>query len=283
MPYLQLNTQPLIFDQKTRRYLYDGKVIPRVTEVLKVVNKDFRLPWALKEMGKYIEAEWKHDRVYTEKQKKEIVSMGKTIFDQISFKAMGKGTSVHDWIEQYVGKNNPKIPPGLEDPINAFQKWESKTDIQWLASEFTIASPKHWFAGTIDFIAIISGELVLGDFKVTSRISDEYFLQTAAYLIALEELLSESLHRPLDQYIPSPMRYMAPEAVQGLHVLQQCADLGIPPTIAYRLILRIPPDGGSVQALKVPTDFKKDRKAFLSMCEMNSWQQHVKDKNKAEE
>ena len=273
-----LNKQPLVLEKNG--YLFDGRPIPRVTEILQVFDKSFRLPWALKEMGKHINNNWMADKLYTTEAKECIVHDGKSAFDAISFKAMGRGTRVHKWIQNHINRNNPPMPenPEIAGPIQQFLKWEKSRNVQWLASELTIASIAHWYAGTIDFIAVIDNELVLGDFKVSSKISTGYFLQTMAYLIALEELIKESFYNltPNNLMILGPAEKMNIDEINALHVLTNFCALEQPPEIHHRLIVQIPPDNSPVNALVVPTDPHRDREGFLHAYGMYKWTQHCK-------
>lgn len=285
LPLFGLNTQPLVFDQRQRHYLLDGAKVVRVTEVLQALDKSFRIPWALKEMAGYIDKNWDHSRIYLADEKKKIIQDSKGTFERVSMHAMDRGTRVHAWIEEYIGKSNPPKPtdPELIPPINSFLKWEKEHRVEWLASEFIIASKTHQYAGTIDFIAIVDDSLVIGDFKVSSRISLEYFLQTAAYQIALEELIKETFYQPNNVSIPRPMNLLTTLDLQNLHLLWNFHSANVPPEIGYRLILRIPADGSPVQDLKVPTDLEWDRRAFLGACDIHRWYKHAKDRYKQRE
>lgn len=277
-----LNQQPLFLGK--HGYLFDGRPIPRVTEILQVFDKSFRLPWALKEMEKYVNENWMPDKLYTTEAKERIVHDGKSAFDNISFKAMARGTRVHKWIQDHINRIDPPMPedPKIAGPIHQFLKWEESSGVKWLASELIIASIAHWYAGTIDFIAIIDDKLVLGDFKVSSKISTGYFLQTMAYLIALEELIKESFYNltPNNLMTLGPAEKMTMDEVESLHVLINFSALEQPPEIHHRLIVQIPPDNSPVNALVVPTDPNRDREAFLHAYGMYQWTQHCKSRYK---
>ena len=149
------------------------------------------LPWALKEMEKHINDNWMADKLYTTEAKERIVHDGKSAFDAISFKAMGRGTRVHKWIQDHINRIDPPMPedPKIAGPIHQFLKWEESSGVKWLASELIIASIAHWYAGTIDFIAIIDDKLVLRD--------SSFIEQTLSHSFANPFLHHETVYRPL--------------------------------------------------------------------------------------
>jgi len=112
----------------------------------------------------------------------------------------------------------------------------SRHDVYWLASELVVGSEIHEFGGTLDALAIVNGIPTLIDFKTSNQISKDYFIQTAAYDLALDEM--------------------------GVKTWQ-------------RLILRIPKDGSDFEALIVPTPLDLDRAAFLSLRQVQRWQSYV--------
>ena len=59
--------------------------------------------------------------------------------------------------------------------------------MEFLGSEVSVYSEKHFFAGTFDFVCKLDGKLLLGDFKTSKQIDGTYWAQGAAYAIAVEE------------------------------------------------------------------------------------------------
>ena len=64
-----------------------------------------------------------------------------------------------------------------------------------------LASVINMFAGTVDAVAEVDDVLTVVDFKTSSQISDEYFLQTSAYWLLLDENLVEGEKRPEQRLI----------------------------------------------------------------------------------
>ena len=125
-----------------------------------------------------------------------------------------------------------------KDMLESFLKWEEEKKVSWIKSELVIASRKHKFAGTLDALALVDGELCLIDFKTSKRVSKSAFLQTAGYQICLEEM-------------------------------------GIVP--AKRLIVRLPKNGDNIEVVEVPTPIDFDKKTFIRLREVHRWNLYVKN------
>lgn len=175
-----------------------------------------------------------------EKKWEDLLMEGKKAHLTKSKDALDIGHQVHDWIENYAkwkikgAKPETKLPEDekVAHSIKSFLLWETKHEVEWLASELVVVSIKNSFAGTLDGLAKVDGKLTLIDFKTSSQISEDYYLQTGAYQIALEEM-------------------------------------GIVPE--QRLILRIPKDGSPVEDHLVPTPLDFDKETFLHLREVYRW------------
>ncbi len=106
------------------------------------------------------------------------------------------GSQVHSWIEGFIKAkiNKTEIPTldGIEDEkvlngINGFLDWYNSHDVQFLASERLIYSVKNDYCGLTDFVAIVDGNHVVGDFKTGKNIYTEHYYQLSAYWKAVEE------------------------------------------------------------------------------------------------
>jgi hypothetical protein len=70
--------------------------------------------------------------------------------------------------------------------VQSFITWFNGTKPEVIATERTIFSDIHNFAGTVDFICRIDGVPYVIDFKTSKSIWREYELQVSAYRTALE-------------------------------------------------------------------------------------------------
>ena len=240
-----LKPAPVSFKEEGHAYtlLSNQKLVPGVTTICGLLDKPFLVPWAAKEVWKALTG--KHGEIvkWREEVYESFILEAKMAYRRKATEAKDSGTLAHDFIEKWI---DSKITGGgfaeeLHDPkalnaVEEFKKWEIAHQITWLASELVVGSQVHEFGGKLDALAIVDGVPSIIDFKTSNQISKDYFLQTAAYEIALEEM--------------------------GIKVWQ-------------RVILRIPKDGSVFEALVVPTPLDLDRQAFLSLRQIQRWVSYV--------
>lgn len=110
-------------------------------------------------------------------------------------KAAEIGTQVHARVEwelrkmmgQITGPEPPLTPEGAL-AFTHFQNWAASVKLEPVFMEFTAWSLRHKYAGTLDLLARVNGELTVIDFKTSSAIYPEMFLQVAAYILAVHEM-----------------------------------------------------------------------------------------------
>ena len=92
------------------------------------------------------------------------------------------GTLVHDWIAAHVlGLFEPEIQKiEQEQAITAFLNWERDHDIELLFVEHTVVNETLGYAGTLDHIWKLDGEISLVDTKTSRGIYDSHVAQLAA-------------------------------------------------------------------------------------------------------
>ena len=150
--------------KKTSGYMIDGMWYPRVTSIIQTKSKP-ALYYFYAKAASYKEAE--------EKKKK----------------AAAEGTEVHELFEKLVVGKPVKVPPkfiGIKQAFDEFlQQYNFFTKGDWL--ERRIRHPLHRYAGTFDMLAEINGTLSILDIKTSASVYDDYRLQTAAYVYALNE------------------------------------------------------------------------------------------------
>jgi hypothetical protein len=102
--------------------------------------------------------------------------------------AANKGTLVHDWAERIsLGVATPdEVPLLIRGHVRAFRQFLDDFKPEYEATEMTVYSRKHKYAGTLDFIARLPGlGLCLGDYKTNrSGIFGDVALQLSAYRFA---------------------------------------------------------------------------------------------------
>jgi len=107
-----------------------------------------------------------------------------------------RGSKVHDAISAIIAGDEVRIDSKFVNPstgqaeeltaeeirhIMSFLEWQDAVKPTWLVWDVNLYSEKHGYAGTLDAIAEIEGELWLIDFKTSKVISTEYAMQVSAY------------------------------------------------------------------------------------------------------
>lgn len=112
--------------------------------------------------------------------------------NRVSARASGRGTRIHGLCEDYLIKGSAS--PDLFDTemFNTITPYLDKIN-NIHALETPLYSHYLQVAGTVDCIAEYEGKLSIIDFKTSSRVKSRddihgYFMQTAAYAVAFEEL-----------------------------------------------------------------------------------------------
>jgi hypothetical protein len=99
------------------------------------------------------------------------------------------GNEIHDYLEATIKKELkltkelPEMPnyPEAITGVNSFMAWRDEHKVKFVTTERKVYSKKYDYAGTLDFEAIIDGELCLGDFKSSNALYNGVRMQTAAY------------------------------------------------------------------------------------------------------
>jgi hypothetical protein len=179
----------LEFNEAKHHYTVNGETIDGVTSILGVISKPALVPWAVKEMANNLTEKMIVGKAYDEIEKKELIAEAKKIYKSKTDKAADIGTIVHQWCEDYIAGKNPEMPVNeqIRKSVEAFKEFVTKNKVEFKLSERKIYSKKYGYAGTLDFTAVIDGKKYIGDFKTSSAVYNEYFLQLAAYKYALEE------------------------------------------------------------------------------------------------
>lgn len=176
---------------------YDTPIgrLPSVTTILSVINKPYLFNWGLKEgREKTISVLWSLlEDGHMFKSEDELRTILKDTMKEAERKAqqaMDVGSLFHNAVEVYFkewdGSRSEFIEfiseyyPEIQHMLETFFMVLDDNHIVIGASEQMVWHDEG-FAGTLDCVALVDGELMIGDFKTSSRISPEYYLQTEAY------------------------------------------------------------------------------------------------------
>ena len=150
-------------------YLYDGEIIPSVSEILKFIfpNKYSRVP----------------DKILNAK-----ANYGSTIHETIENLEKGKVVSQLDYVQQA--------------SIDQYFKLKDKYNIEVLEQE-KIIHFKDKYAGRFDMIADISGIRSLCDIKTTAELDKEYLSwQLSLYAYAYRNMYDEDFEKLYAIWLP---------------------------------------------------------------------------------
>jgi len=163
----------------------DGDRILGVTSITNIIDKSpVLIPWAIKMMGNYL--------VYYAGQPitRELIDEAKREWRKVKEEAADIGSLIHEFAAQWITlKKKPEIPEDeqVRNGAIAFMKWVKDTGVEFDNSEKIIYSKKHNFAGILDADGHINKEHCIIDFKSSSGIYPEMYLQLTGYWLAREE------------------------------------------------------------------------------------------------
>jgi len=199
------NGHKLVFNDKEHLYTLDDKPIRGVT----TINKEgypisFALTgWMVGEGAKFAieklkELQQSKKRI-TEDAIVKIVKSSKVAYRKVAKKSADIGTKVHDLCyyhelgDQQMFDSLMIEIAGLPDEdkihncIELFSKWKKENRDDFIMSEALVASPTHWYAGKFDRLVNRNGKVILSDFKTSSGIFVDMFIQLAGYAYAIKE------------------------------------------------------------------------------------------------
>ncbi len=110
--------------------------------------------------------------------------------DAIKNKSAEEGTLIHETVEAILKGEVPEIPDNIKPVISAFADFKKQNEIIPHRIETRIISKKHHYAGTLDCLAELNGQLGVLDIKTSQAIYRDYGIQTSAYIEALSETSS---------------------------------------------------------------------------------------------
>ena len=187
----------LEYNDEKHTYMVEDKLVPAVTRIVDAVSPKNLTEWAAK-----AGADWWLDNHTDDVEMQAIVYDGiRSAHKGISREAQIIGSDVHKWIELWIkfkihgGSSVADYPYEVKTPMENFHKWVESREIEWIASEKKVYS-KFWnYAGTIDALAKINGELYVIDFKTSAKIYKEYYLQVYGYAQAIHEMVNDESNK----------------------------------------------------------------------------------------
>lgn len=189
-----------------RFYEVDGESYPSVTHILSCLGKPALINWAANTERTLVmeaAADLYEDtaKIQTPMSRPTYLStlqarLGKVKAHQKELAKAGEiGTQVHKLVEwnfrkglgQVVGPE-PRVVDDAQWAFMACWDWALSVNLKPKYIEQTVFSKTHGYAGTMDLLAEVDGQLTLVDFKTGKSIYPEAFLQNVAYQAALMEM-----------------------------------------------------------------------------------------------
>lgn len=184
----------LDYDDSKHTYWVNEDIVYGVTSIIGVIDKPALKQWAANKAADYIQERILPGEKYDEVWLVDVFKNARSAFRSYTSTAADFGTLVHSWLEEYLKagiakKPLPLLPENKEmrGAIEGLLDWTRENNVKFISSERKIYSRKYKYAGTLDAEALINGKLTIIDFKTSSGIYPEMFMQTAAYLRAREE------------------------------------------------------------------------------------------------
>ena len=163
---------------KGRHYQHPdtGELVPSVTNIIGVLDKPALPRLAAKTVA---ETAWKMRHSLVEMGEAECIDVLKGSPWRNSGRAANRGTSVHDYLDAVA---NGREVDELEGEALAYRKgaddFLERYKPEFRHTEFTVFGAGY--AGTADFMAVIGGRLLVGDYKTSKSLYAEVALQLAA-------------------------------------------------------------------------------------------------------
>lgn len=154
--------------------------------------------WALRMGLEHLAGQLEAGRIYDEIELAAMFEQARKEPFAYTKKAATIGDVAHDYVEAWI---KFKLGEGKEPkkPVNKmagaaaqnFHDWDEANHVEYVFSERRVMSIEHWFAGTLDILAQVNGDLTVVDLKTSNYLSAEHPLQVTGYQIALEEEFEE--------------------------------------------------------------------------------------------
>lgn len=193
------NGHVLEFNEKVHRYSLDGSPIIGTTTFIKqgYATSDALVSWMQGQSAEYV---WEQLKAGADTTKVELIKASKTAYRKKSKEATDIGTIVHDyayWSEKNDNERVSKIleeiekhvdKEKIENGLGHFEEWAKENKDTDKRLEQIVASVDYRFGGKFDRLATRPGVgIVLSDYKTSSGIFHDQFIQLGAYSVALRE------------------------------------------------------------------------------------------------
>jgi hypothetical protein len=199
-----LRGDSLIFNDEVHSYSLNGKIAPSVTTINKAAFPESPQlsVWKIKQGSLATIELLKQIPLPIVKLPadflKEVVKESTQYYKKVAQEAADIGSLVHDFAEQWTTtkKISDELNKAIESHpdrekvehcIKKFSSWHETEGDVLISAEEIIGSPTHHFAGKYDSLSERKGKVIIRDYKTSSGIYVDQFVQMAAYKIMLKE------------------------------------------------------------------------------------------------
>lgn len=204
----------LTFDEDKHRYTLDGQRVPGPTTFGKggYPTSEMLIGWMVGQGSKYT-AEQLYKLIQENKELpndtrlKEIIKESKTAYRAVAQAAADIGTVVHDYayltelgrtreaLQLLSAHENTPAWEKINNGVKKFEAWKGEhLSDEIIASEAIVGSVEESYGGKFDRLAYRPGVgLVLSDFKTSSGIYVDMFIQLGAYVKAIDEWMEKKV------------------------------------------------------------------------------------------
>lgn len=209
-------THPIKFSAGNHQYRLDGKPVKGVTTLISQGLPKPALPrWAANTVAEYVADNPDAVQQLYKMGRWPMVNALKGVPWEQRDQAAAKGTEVHHYGELVIHGDEVEVPGHIASHVEGYVRFLDAWKVEPILVERMVANREHWYAGTFDLIANISGTVWLLDLKTSRGIYGETALQCAAYRNAEFWQDDDGLEQPMPEV----------ERVGALHVREDGTDL----------------------------------------------------------
>lgn len=112
--------------------------------------------------------------------------------EQVMTTTSDLGTRAHKAFESILKNEKPELTPDIQPLVQSFTKWKNDNNVKALHLEKTVFSKRYGYAGTLDFVGYVNGELTIIDWKTSKNYKITNGWQMGAQRLAALESLNIS-------------------------------------------------------------------------------------------
>lgn len=178
-------------------YTFDDVEYPRVSTVMGQIENQGLVMWKINMVIDYLESTQDKNGAISVCE----LETAKTAWKDVSQEALDVGSEVHNVIEKYIKYGRDSIGETSDQvtkALVAFWDWEKCHSVKWLESEKPVFSKHYGYAGTLDAVAVVNGEITVIDFKTAKAIYPNYWMQVMAYAKARQDITLKDVIKEQD-------------------------------------------------------------------------------------